>query len=868
MNNKRKLNTPITVSVKKLKTMELNEKELSILGELTKVRDLAFSSLKEARQQINNLKKERSEVEKKALGVLKGAQDKINQLENDLKESKEISQKRLQQCDEYKKQLEEQERMIEEERFRANQFEDRLEIREGEVEELNEKLKTPPFNTNYKEIQEELNALQKKCKTHKSASDLNKLVVENENLKKSVEKISKFKIEFENLKSIVSKQFRPIDEYNELVTRNETLRKENLNLNSTLKRKEGEYNLCNEEMKDIEMMIEEQTEKQKKDQATIERLTEDNKKIDSLAHYLGEEVKVLKFQNEKLQKNETDLLAKAKLDRDENINLDQELERLANFNSRLKLDNADLRGQIKLLQEDAFRAKQIVDELETKESENTELRNKIKIQEDVVMRMTLSKTESCAETTSLKAAKEHLEKMNEGLEEQKDQYIKVLEGLRKSSEKNQELIANLQIDLESKTKEFNNICEEYENIKIQLDVSNELVANLKFDLNCQVKLLASEKTNELKSKLSESKALVTSLNLDMINKEREISEKISEMEIEMENLKQKYESDVDQINARLKKKKSQVKTLEHKNYEKKQKLKRCQRGYEEKIKELTDKYKTCIAVLKQAQERRQKKKGHEEEKAADKTLDYSEICNTLEDTLSRNTLPETETSKALVNDAQRVDTEEPLLASSEEEDHGRDASLSEREVCNQADDLLPKKVTGEILYEVMIKDKIESEQVVKCLLDEILCHKDFDRQEIFRQVSGIKNEFVDSTLKLVDNSANSEVASPSVPDYEQYQHFIFAVADTVRRCLRHYYNNEAPRPIGQYRIVDENEFTELCRDFSRKFREELRSSHINFTGHLAGILLTSDNRRYIRDQIDFQLDIRKQNKMHDSYVYH
>ena len=86
-------------------------------------------------------------------------------------------------------------------------------------------------------------------------------------------------------------------------------------------------------------------------------------------------------------------------------------------------------------------------------------------------------------------------------------------------------------------------------------------------------MLASEKTNELKSKLSESKALVTSLNLDMINKEREISEKISEMEIEMENLKQKYESDVDQINARLKKKKSQVKTLEHKNYEKKQKIK-------------------------------------------------------------------------------------------------------------------------------------------------------------------------------------------------------------------------------------------------------------------------------------------------------
>ena len=95
---------------------------------------------------------------------------------------------------------------------------------------------------------------------------------------------------------------------------------------------------------------------------------------------------------------------------------------------------------------------------------------------------------------------------------------------------------------------------------------------------------------------------------------------------------------------------------------------------------------------------------------------------------------------------------------------------------------------------------------------------------------------------------------------EEYQAFIYEVTETVRNCL-HQYFNFLEAPIGQYRIKDEREFTDLCRDFSRKYREELKSSHIAFTGALAGISLTPDHKMYIRGQIDFQLEIKQQNRL-------
>ena len=123
-------------------------------------------------------------------------------------------------------------------------------------------------------------------------------------------------------------------------------------------------------------------------------------------------------------------------------------------------------------------------------------------------------------------------------------------------------------------------------------------------------------------------------------------------------------------------------------------------------------------------------------------------------------------------------------------------------------------------------------------------------------------------MTIVDHSSNPLLSSTSSPApvpkmtmnaSEEYQAFIYDVTETVRNCLHQYFNNPGA-PTGQYRIVNDKEFTDLCRDFSRKYREELRSSHIAFRGDLAGISLTPDHKMYIRGQIDFQLEMRQQNR--------
>ena len=107
-----------------------------------------------------------------------------------------------------------------------------------------------------------------------------------------------------------------------------------------------------------------------------------------------------------------------------------------------------------------------------------------------------------------------------------------------------------------------------------------------------------------------------------------------------ENSSKKYETELEEINAKLKKKKSQIKKLEHKNYEKKRMLKKCHQSYEGKYKELTNKHNATITVLKKTQEWHKKKTGQEDVKVQEKIQDFREIHTLSENTFSKNTLLE------------------------------------------------------------------------------------------------------------------------------------------------------------------------------------------------------------------------------------
>ena len=167
VNNKRKTisSLPSDVASKKQKTFAKSDDKRILLDELTKVRDLAFASIKDSREQIEKLKNDKVETEKKCFEILNAAKIRINTLQTENKE------------------LEEKARMLEEETFRANEMEDKLEIKEREIKELKETLKSRNVNLNYNKIVKDLNALEAKCKTHKSAADFNKLLKENETLR-------------------------------------------------------------------------------------------------------------------------------------------------------------------------------------------------------------------------------------------------------------------------------------------------------------------------------------------------------------------------------------------------------------------------------------------------------------------------------------------------------------------------------------------------------------------------------------------------------------------------------------------------------------------------------------------------------------
>ena len=724
MNNKRKTisSLPSDVASKKQKTIETFEKiddKRILLDELTKVRDLAFASLKDSREQIEKLKNDKVETEKKCFDILTAAKIKIDTLQTENKE------------------LEENARMLEEETFRANQMEDKLEIKEREIEELKETLKSQNVNLNYNKIVKDLNALEAKCKTHKSAADFNKLLNENETLKtksqnvnlnynkilkdlnaleakckthKSAADFNKLLKENETLRTNVATKYMPIGEYNRMKKEMENLKaniQKNFNernfkpiaeynmLISTLKskeeeyqRKEAVYKICNDEMKDFATMIEEQSKKQKKDelritnllkenknaQSSLQRFKEDNGKLKSLEG----EVKVLKFQNEKLQKDKTDLLSQSKLDKDENTNLEQEREMLETANSRLKLDNTDLQHQVKL-------------------------------QKEASKQMTAEDEAMTSSLDSLNERIESLESTNFNLEEQNYQQIKSLIELTELKQNDQELISKLKIDLEEKSKKYKKICSQNEEVKLKLNASKELVADLKCDLKYRDEKL-EEKTDKLKSKQHDFKSLVLSHKSELAKKDEEIRE--------FQNSSKKYETELEQINAKLKKKKSQIKKLEHKNYEKKRMLKKCHQNYEGKYKELTDKHKATMAVLKKSQEWHKKKTGKEDEKVEGKSQDFSEIHSLPENTFSKNTLSE----------KMSVHVDDLLLSSEDDEENVlfNAEPINYKEVVTAQNKEIIGDLLDDILSKIVIVNTHAETQEMESLNKEVLTHQDDD----------------------------------------------------------------------------------------------------------------------------------------------
>jgi len=164
-----------------------------------------------------------------------------------------------------------------------------------------------------------------------------------------------------------------------------------------------------------------------------------------------------------------------------------------------------------------------------------------------------------------------------------------------------------------------------------------------------------------------------------------------------------------------------------------------------------------------------------------------------------------------------------------------------------------------------VDSKHDSSEISSMIMEEVLEDVFNDAEEHALLVDIVKdfleNDVLDAIIRddkskiepeplLSLSSSFTETFGRSPMD--EYQEFKFSVTDTVKKCLKIYYNNVTS--FGQFRIVSEEHFTELCRSFSHRFREELKDSHVAFTGSISGLKLTPDHEMYIKQQIDIKLD--------------
>merc|ERR1719348_115552 len=465
----------------------------------------------------------------------------------------------------------------------------------------------------------------------------------------------------------------------------------------------------------------------------------------------------------------------------------------------------------------------------------------------------------------------NIEKEKIAAEDQRDQYCQVLASLRSSLDQEKILSSNLQRNLGEKVSEINSQRESINSLKLEVkDVTNRN----------ELKLAQLASTESELAKCTE------------INKKMSIQ--------------------LDEIQLKLKKKKLLVKKLEQKNYDRKKKLKRCQQNLEEKYVKLTDKYKNTIDVLKVAQERRKQKLKQKVDVNTIKIVLHNEDS----DLLVKSGMPNLKTkTSSNIDSSESIKPINELDQSHEDTEfslQGKEVSIAETDLSIDEYDTPPKELDyNEIYYdenESMLLDddnpmnetgnstldlvnetlrnlyevsndtvedtpafedsRLQGLEITNILMDDMIQSviKDSEEHTLLVDIveDFLKNDLLDDvaqvcikdTSKLEPetssslNSSFSETSRRSPTD--EYQQFKFKVADTVKKCLKTFYNNEYQ--FGKFRIVNEEHFTDLCRSFSHRFREELKDSHVAFSGSISGLELTPDHEMYIKQQIDFKLD--------------
>ena len=106
-----------------------------------------------------------------------------------------------------------------------------------------------------------------------------------------------------------------------------------------------------------------------------------------------------------------------------------------------------------------------------------------------------------------------------------------------------------------------------------------------------------------------------------------------------------------------------------------------------------------------------------------------------------------------------------------------------------------------------------------------------------------------SAEKIQNNPSQNNQNDTSKPAELEIFEFNGAVTESVKECLLKYYNCEETKQQS-YTIKEKEDFIELCRMFSYRFRKEVKDSFVEFNGTTRGICLTMDDKEYIKDQIE------------------
>ena len=718
----------------------------------------------------------------------------------------------------------------------------------------------------------------KKPRTNSFTSESNKLKEIEEKVKQNVIK------DIENAKQFAMKSISTVKKANEelksqltyLSSKNNSLEDENSILTHKIDEEkfranqlEDDVELKTEENKELKKKVDELEKRRKDDKQSYE------KKLAQLKH-ATEKLKV-RFEEERAK------------------------------SSSLKEKNSRLQTRIE--SEELQHAEHLFN-VEKIESEKTALTLKIKNLESVVKSSKSAETKIRKDNDKLCLELNHLKKENKMLRVTLDSKEADLEERKAGLLESKNVIEHYEKKLQEKDAENAALEENLAEIQDELIQEKETSSTMREDLQ--------KKSSDLRNKLDTIKILKHEIK-ELHESQRKLQDSLSSKENdfklkEEENKTLRHQNE--DLSKKLKKKKSSVKRLEAKVYEKKKLLKRCQQSYEEKYSKLNDKYKKkinseCIKMMwnKDKDQKQQlldlgvaatlpqtkdvtKKIAEVSEK--DKKQDFNPIyygqdINTEE--ISQPKDDDGDDESVIMNETSD-DFDESLLDSSDDEDEASTQEVSVEslkellsqeteaeedqlnEVDNQREILTPfileelEKVLQSVVE--ISEEKLRTQQLMKNILDDLIADIEFEDQEY-------EDEDVDQgpcspsspphpkaeRIEVHPQSSHSNVAAedpkPRSPP-EEYQAFINSVTDTVKRALFKYYNTREA-PIGQFRIRDEDHFFQLCRAFSRQFREELRDSFVAYAGDCRGLVLTPDHKMYIEQQIDMNLESLQQTRL-------